>query len=104
MLKHMAGYNPRRANSTRRNLVRKRVLQEETHCWLCLLPVDKGLPPGLPASPEVDEIIPVSRGGSPFDRANCKLSHRLCNQRRGNKPAGHGKVTALKPLKTSRQW
>lgn len=96
--------NPRRSNGTLRNKVRRRVLQEEHICWLCEQPVDKDLPAGQPGSPEVDEIIPVSRGGSPYERANCRLSHRLCNQRRGNKPAGHNKVTALKPLVTSRQW
>lgn len=64
----MAAVNPRRANGSLRDKVRARVLREETHCWLCGAPVDKTLPHGLPASPEVDEIVPVSKGGSPFDR------------------------------------
>jgi len=76
--------NPRTANGHRRRQLRARVLAEETHCGLCGRPVDTQLPAGLPASPEVDEIIPVSRGGSPYDRTNCRLVHRLCNQRRGN--------------------
>lgn len=33
-----------------------------------------------PARPEVDEDVPVSRGGSPYDRANTALMHRRCNQ------------------------
>jgi 5-methylcytosine-specific restriction endonuclease McrA len=75
--------DPRSQRPPRRQ-VRKRVLAEEDTCWICNQPVDKTLPCWLPGSPEVDEIIPVSLGGSPTDRANCRLSHRLCNVRRGN--------------------
>ena len=35
---------------------------------------------------EVDEIVPVSKGGSPYDRGNVAPAHRICNERRGNKP------------------
>ena len=35
---------------------------------------------------EVDEIVPVSLGGDPLDFANVAAAHRICNQRRGNKP------------------
>ncbi len=76
--------NVRVANGHRRRQLRARVLREETHCGICHELVDKDLPHGLPGSPEVDEIVPVSRGGSPYDRANCRLTHRLCNQQRGN--------------------
>ena len=51
---------------------------------LCGRPVDKSLPPGLPGSPEVDEIIPVSKGGSPYLFSNCRLAHRWCNRVRSN--------------------
>lgn len=73
--------NPRRANGHRRNQVRRRVLAEETHCWLCGGEVDKTLPPFQAGSPEVDEIVPVSLGGDPFARANCRLAHRRHLQR-----------------------
>ena len=76
--------NVRVANGHRRRKLRAQVLAEEDICGVCRRPVDKDLPHGLPDSPEVDEIIPVSRGGSPYDRTNCRLVHRLCNQRRGN--------------------
>ncbi len=76
--------NPRRANGHRRRQVCAEVLAEESVCWICNKPVDKTLPHGLPGSPEVDEVQPVSRGGSPYDRTNCRLAHRICNQRRGN--------------------
>lgn len=72
--------NPRRSNGAKRDRLRAKVLREESHCHLCGLPVDKTLPHGLPASPEVDELIPVVLGGSPFDRGNCRLAHRWCNR------------------------
>lgn len=37
---------------------------------------------------EADDIIPVSLGGDPFDINNLAASHRICNQRRGNRPLG----------------
>jgi 5-methylcytosine-specific restriction endonuclease McrA len=30
---------------------------------------------------EVDHIKPVSEGGAPFDRANLRIVHRVCNRR-----------------------
>lgn len=91
----------RSANGHRRRQVRARVLAEETDCHLCGQPVDKTLPRWLPGSPEVDEIIPVSLGGSPTDRANCRLSHRLCNVRKGN---GTRIPKTVATLKRVRQW
>lgn len=75
---------PRNANGHRRRQVRARVLAEESDCGICHKPVDKTLKTPHPGSPEVDEIIPVSLGGSPYDRDNCRLTHRLCNEQRGN--------------------
>lgn len=97
--------NPRRTNGHRRNAVRARVLAEENTCWLCGGPVDVTLPHGFPDSPEVDEVVPVSLGGSPYDRSNCRLAHRLCNQRRGNGTRRAARpVRALAPIETSRAW
>lgn len=86
------------ANGHRRREVRARVLAEEHTCGLCDKPVDKSLgmvknqhsqrctdrlctgcvPHRMRA--EVDEDIPRSRGGSPYDRSNTHLLHRACNQ------------------------
>lgn len=74
----MSKVNPRRSNGTLRDKIRKRVIREEDHCWLCGEPVDVTMAHGSPLSPEVDEIIPVSKGGDPYDRKNCRLAHRLC--------------------------
>lgn len=90
------------ANGHRRREVAKRVRAEEHTCALCDQPVDKTLKtlpgehgktcptpncPGCmphPLSGEVDEDIPRSRGGSPYERANCHLMHRKCNQYKSN--------------------
>jgi 5-methylcytosine-specific restriction endonuclease McrA len=96
--------NPRRANGHRRDQVRARVLREESDCWLCGKPVDKTLGPYLSGSPEVDEVIPVSLGGSPIDRNNCRLAHRLCNVRRGNGTRASKDKTQPAPFTTARQW
>ena len=80
--------NPRRRNGSRRDRLRKRVLAAYNDCALCGLPVDKTLPPFDPGAPEVDEIIPVSRGGDPLKWSNVQLAHRLCNQRKGNRMDG----------------
>ena len=85
------------ANGHRRREVVKRVRAEETHCALCDKHVDKtlryetgkhgpkchntdckGCVPH-PMSGEVDEDVPRSRGGSPYDRRNTRLMHRKCN-------------------------
>jgi 5-methylcytosine-specific restriction endonuclease McrA len=78
------------------------VLLEETTCWICGGPVDKNLPPHQPDSPEVDEVIPVSLGGDPLDRRNCRLAHRLCNVRRGN--GTRRPRRRAQPYETTRSW
>jgi 5-methylcytosine-specific restriction endonuclease McrA len=93
--------NPRRANGWRRDAVVRRVMAEESDCWLCGEPVDRDLMFPHPGSPEVDEVVPVSLGGNPFDRGNCRLAHRLCNQQRGN---GTRRRARVRPLETSRAW
>lgn len=92
--------NPRQANGHRRRQLRAQVLAEEDHCGICGRAVDKTLPPGLPGSPEVDEIIPVSRGGSPYLRENCRLSHRACNVGR-NRGSGHQARRHVPPFITT---
>lgn len=92
---------PANANGHRRRQLRARVLAEETHCALCGGPVDKtlGMMPGRhgpkcqgrhctgciphPNRAEVDEDLPRARGGSPYERDNCRLMHRTCNRAKG---------------------
>ena len=93
--------NIRYANGHRRRQVRAQVLSEEDTCGICGRPVDKDLPAGDPWAAEVDEIQPVSKGGSPFKRENCRLSHRTCNQRRGN---GTRQRAVVVPYRNPRTW
>lgn len=73
-------------------------------CALCGKPIDKSLRTPDPMSPEVDEIVPVSLGGSPYDKSNCRLVHRICNQRRGNGTRLARKKSLELPLPKSRNW
>jgi 5-methylcytosine-specific restriction endonuclease McrA len=93
--------NIRKANGHKRREVTRRVKQEETNCAICRKPVDLTLTfvpsrhgpscrrsdcPGCvphPMRAEVDEKVPVSRGGSPTERSNCQLTHRRCNREKG---------------------
>lgn len=96
--------NPRRANGHRRSELRRWLRSQGLPCHICGLPIDYSLPAGDPMSFEVDEIVPVSKGGSPLDRSNVAPAHRICNQRRGNKPAGAEPRARDLPPVTSQRW
>ena len=100
--------NPRCSNGYRRRQIRAWVLATQDTCGICGLLVDKSLKSPDPMSAEVDEIVPVSKGGSPIDRRNVQLVHRICNQKKGNKMQSDcGAYTVpMKdiPIQTSRKW
>lgn len=75
----------RYANGSRRRRLRARLKAQGLPCAICGGPIDYDLPAGDPMSFEVDEIIPVSLGGSPTDPDNVQPAHRICNQRKSNK-------------------
>lgn len=77
--------NPRYRNGWRRDQLRKRVLAAYDMCAICGQPVDKTLRTPHPLSAEVDEIIPVSRGGDPLAWDNVRLTHRRCNRLKSNR-------------------
>lgn len=81
----MGGRDVRYSNGNARRKARARVLAAYDTCWLCGQRVDKSLPAGHPMAPEVDEVVPVSLGGSPTDFDNLRLAHRICNERRSNR-------------------
>ncbi|MBW3081980.1 HNH endonuclease signature motif containing protein [Bifidobacterium phasiani] len=105
--------NPRRSNGWRRDQLRRRVLAAYDVCAICGRPVDKTLRTPHPLSAEVDEIVPVSRGGDPLSFANCRLTHRRCNRLKSNKSDAWARMrlggpssarpTGL-PLETSGDW
>ena len=67
-------------------VVRKRAIaSKDPVCSLCGNPIDMDAPPNSPTSCEVDHIIPVSRGGAPYDIDNLQLTHARCNRQKSNK-------------------
>lgn len=99
----MAKANPRYSNGNARRKLRARLKAEGRPCALCGLAIDYSLPAGDPMSFEVDEIVPVSRGGSPYDYGNLQPVHRACNLRKGNRMPGDDRAMAL-PIARSREW
>ena len=97
--------NPRRANGHRRDMLRRRVLAAYDTCAICGKPVDKTLKSPHPMSAEVDELIPVSRGGDPLSFNNCRLTHRRCNRIKSDKTDAYARAhlvgTAAQPKATS---
>lgn len=80
-----------RARERALRIVRDRAASGEP-CGICGKPIDLDAPQWIveggkrkraPWSLECDEIVPVSRGGSPTDPDNIRPAHRVCNQRRG---------------------
>ena len=83
-----SGGNPRRANGYRRDQTVRWLRAQGRPCWICRAfgrsgAIDYSLPAGHPFAFECDELVPVSRGGSPFSRTNVDAAHRCCNQWRG---------------------
>ena len=119
----MPSTNPRYANHALRESTRRAILQRVAAgepCALCGKPIDLTLPQTYidpkdgrrkraPWSCEVDEIVPISRGGLPYGD-NCQPAHRRCNQLAGNKRKGQ----SMRPLdipdagriqdSTTREW
>lgn len=101
---HVTAKDPRRKFPKLREDLRKRVYAMTQQCGICGRDVDVTLPAGTPLSPELDEIIPVSRGGSPYDIDNIQLTHRVCNRRKGAKMAGDDLPADVNPTPNSRSW
>ena len=96
--------NVRYANYQGRVNLRRWLKSQARPCWICRAfgksgTIDYSLPAGHPLSFEVDELVPVSKGGSPTSRSNVDAAHRCCNQWRGNRSVeevialAHGSAT-----------
>jgi hypothetical protein len=75
--------NPRVSNGSARRQLRRWWKAQELPCQVCGRGIDYSLPAGHPMSFEVDEKVPVSRGGDPLSRENTGPAHRCCNQWKG---------------------
>lgn len=100
----MGKSNPRTKNGHARRQLREWLKSQGLPCHICGMAIDYSLPAGDPMSFEVDEIIPVSKGGSPYDKRNVAPAHRICNQKRGNKPISSVTTPHYLPCVTSRRW
>ena len=58
--------NLRYKNGAKRRELRRYFKHKGEPCALCGKPIDYSLPAGHPMSFEIDEIVPVSKGGDPF--------------------------------------
>ena len=88
--------NPRRSNGARRRRLLSWLRASGGPCWICGLPIDQGVPQGDPLAMECDELVPVSLGGSPYDRGNVAPAHRCCNNWRRTRSVGRvARVRAL---------
>lgn len=110
--------NPRYARGSARTKLRNRLRAEGRGCWICRAfgrpdAIDYSLPARHPRSFEVDEIIPISKGGSPIDYGNVDATHRECNNWRGNRSVAEvlaiakkcrGQDATKEALKCSREW
>ena len=86
--------NPRKSNGNARRKLRDRMRAVGDPCWLCGKPIDYSL--GMVRDPKtgrarphpmsfvIDEVIPVSKVGSPLEWGNVKPAHWICNARRGD--------------------
>ena len=95
------GRDPRNKNGNARRKLRARLRAEGRPCHMCGQPIDYNLPAGHTWGFEVNELEPVSRGGSPLDYANVVAVHRICNQRSGNRMPGYAGAKGL-PIVRSR--
>lgn len=82
--------NVRSANGNARRKAVAWLRAQQRPCWICeafgrQATIDYSLPPGHPGSFECDELVPVSRGGSPYAHDNIAAAHRACNQWRSNR-------------------
>lgn len=66
--------------------VRKRAIaSKEPYCAICNGYIDITTPKFEPLACEVDHIVPISRGGAPYDIENVQLSHSRCNRKKSNR-------------------
>ncbi len=103
----MAKANPRRANGSARDRLRQRWRSLGEPCALCGRPIDYSL--GMVTDPRtgrtrphpmsfvVDEVVPVSMGGSPLSMDNTRPAHWICNARRGDGRRQTGPTTLALP-------
>ncbi len=100
--KHMPSSNPRYRKPKKHRATR--TMRRGDPCALCGKPIDYTLPMGHPMAYELDEIVPISRGGSPTDPDNLQATHAICNRRKGNRLLSEQLQVIERPMSTSHCW
>ncbi len=101
----MSGANPRQSNGNARRKVVAWLKSTGDHvCWLCGRPIDMGLRFPDPWSWTCDEVVPVARGGSPYDSGNVREAHLHCNSSRKDKAPPRPDGAARQSIRHSRRW
>lgn len=86
---------------------RKRAMaSKEPYCAVCQGFIDMDAPAQSPNACEVDHIVPISRGGAPYELDNLQLTHMKCNRLKGAKMASDydGQAAAVNPVPLSNNW
>lgn len=96
--------DPRKKNQALRKQLRARIFSQQDNCAICGYAVDKRLGPFTPESPELDEKIPIARGGDPYDINNLQLTHRKCNRAKSDKMPVHMVQVPVARLPHSNKW
>ena len=100
--------NPRRSNGAARTKIRQRLIAlsgGHPVCPACGQAIDLDIKWPDPRSCSIDEIVPVSKGGSAFKLDNCRLMHLKCNESRGNRPLARAKTaTTTQAIQLSQAW
>lgn len=68
-----------------RTEIQRQVYASSDVCCHCGKLVDFDADPRSRWAPSVEHYEPRSKGGDPFDLANCGLAHYGCNSKRGNR-------------------
>ena len=66
-------------NTYRWRRLRAEICRPGSVCSRCGQPIRFGLRRGHPLGPSVDHIVPLDKGGAPFDPANLTPMHFGCN-------------------------
>lgn len=64
---------------------KKKILASQTLCGICGKPVDFEAKFPAPLSPVIDHIVPIAKGGHPYDIDNLQLAHFCCNRAKSDK-------------------
>lgn len=74
---------PGRTDNTAWRRARRRAVQQANGlCQQCHKPLNPAAPRATPDATEIDHIVPLSKGGAPYDPANLRALHRRCHQLR----------------------